>query len=146
MFKRVLLCHDGSDAARKALKHGAELAIELRAHVDVLLIISPSAADAAVTAASVGAACLVNSEIEFSRILKESIARLKSRGIDANGYLAQGPQIEVIAQHARKLSTDLIVVGHYPRSAGGRWWSGADRSSLAESVSCSVLIAQGDGG
>jgi nucleotide-binding universal stress UspA family protein len=127
------------------LRYGADLAIDLRAHVDVLLIVPPSVSGAAVTAAALGHACVASDESEYQRVLKESITRLRTRGIEANGYLGQGRQIDVIAQLARKLASDLIVVGHYPRPEGGRWWSGADRASLAESVTCSVLIAQGDG-
>jgi nucleotide-binding universal stress UspA family protein len=144
MFKRVLLCHDGSAAGRLALKRGAELAIDLRAHVDVLLITSAAAAQAAITAASVGQACVTGGDEEFRRSLEESVARLRARGVEANGHLASGKTIEVIAEYARKLGTDLIVVGHYPQPTGGRWWSGGDRNSLAECVSCCVLIARGD--
>lgn len=144
MFRRVLLCHDGSDAARKALKQGAELAIGMRAHVDVLLIVSPSLSAAATTAASLGHACIASGERDFRQLMNDSIARLRARGIEADGHLAQGDQIEVIAQYAHKLAIDLIVIGHYPRPQGGRWWSSAERSSLAESVRCSVLIAQGE--
>jgi hypothetical protein len=39
MFKRVLLCYDGSEAGRRALKRGAELAILVGAQVHVLSII-----------------------------------------------------------------------------------------------------------
>jgi nucleotide-binding universal stress UspA family protein len=60
MFKRVLLCYDGSDAGRMALKRGAELAILVNAHVFVLSVVSPSAASAAVAAGSVGTVCLVD--------------------------------------------------------------------------------------
>jgi nucleotide-binding universal stress UspA family protein len=144
MFKRVLLCHDGSAAGRMALKRGAELAIELRAHVDVLLIVSTAASQAALTAAAVGQLCVADGDGEFRRSLAESVERLRGRGVEADGHLARGNTIEVIAQHARKLGTDLIVVGHYPQPTGGRWWSGGDRNSLAECVNCSVLIAQGD--
>jgi hypothetical protein len=35
MFKRVLLCYDGSEAGRRALKRGTELAIRLGAHVQL---------------------------------------------------------------------------------------------------------------
>ena len=42
------------------------------------------------------------------------------------------------------LPVDLIVVGIYPKAAGGRWWSGPDRQSLAERVNCAVFIAVDD--
>jgi len=142
MFKKVLLCHDGSAAGRMALKRGAELAIHLRAHVDVLLIVSAAASQAAIIAASIGQPCIAGDDGESRRSLEESVARLRGRGVEADGHLAQGNTIQVIAEHAHRLGADLIVVGHYPQPTGGRWWSGSDRNSLAESVKCSVLIAQ----
>ena len=36
MFKRVLLCYDGTEAGRRALRRGAELAMLLGAQVYVL--------------------------------------------------------------------------------------------------------------
>jgi nucleotide-binding universal stress UspA family protein len=140
MFERVLLCQDGSDAGRVALKRGAELAIYLNAKVFVLSIVSDAAFDAASNALSLGYASVVNSEVEYRRSLEESVGRLKARGVEAEGFLARG---NTIVEYSKRLSIDLIVVGHYPKPAGGRWWSGPERAALAERVSCSVLIAMG---
>jgi nucleotide-binding universal stress UspA family protein len=143
MFERVLLCQDGSDAGRVALKRGAELAIYLNAKVFVLSIVSDAAFDAASNALSLGYASVVNSEVEYRRSLEESVGRLKARGVEAEGFLARGNTIDTIVEYSKRLSIDLIVVGHYPKPAGGRWWSGPERAALAERVSCSVLIAMG---
>jgi nucleotide-binding universal stress UspA family protein len=141
LFKRVLLCYDGSAAGRRALKRGAELAILVGAKVHVLSIVSSSEANAAVIASSVGQVCLVDHEAEYRRSLDESIAWLTARGVTAQGYIARGSTIDEIVAHAGRLEIDLIVVGHYPKSTGGRWWSGPERASLAERVNCCVFIA-----
>jgi nucleotide-binding universal stress UspA family protein len=141
MFERVLLCYDGSVAGRRALKRGAELAILVKAKVHVLSVVSAGAADAAAVADSVGGACLIDYQAEHRRLLEESIAWLRARGLDAQGYLTRGNTLDEIAAYANRLSIDLIVVGHYPKAPGGRWWSGPERASLAERVSCCVLIA-----
>ena len=54
MFKRVLLCYDGSEVGRRALKRGAELAILVGAQVYVLSIIPSGVAGAAVVASAAG--------------------------------------------------------------------------------------------
>jgi len=141
MFQRVLLCYDGSAAGRRALKRGAELAILVKAKVYVLSVLSAVAADAAAVADSVGQACLVDYEAQHRQSLEESVAWLQARGLEAQGYMARGNTLDEIAVHAQKLAVDLIVVGHYPKAAGGRWWSGPERASLAERVNCCVLIA-----
>jgi nucleotide-binding universal stress UspA family protein len=141
MFKRVVLCHDGSNAARKALRRGAELAMLVNAEVLVLSIISTEAADAAIMAGSVGTVCLVNYESESQASLNESLNWLRARGVSAQGCLAKGNVIDVIVTHAQRFGADLVVVGHYPKPTGGRWWSGSERTALAERVNCCVLIA-----
>jgi len=141
VFQRVLLCYDGSLAGRRALKRGAELAILVKAEVHVLSILSSAAAEATVAANAVGQVCLVDYELEHRQLLEESIAWLQARGVQARGYLARGNTIDEIAAYAQKLAIDLVVVGHYPKSSGGRWWSGTERGALAERVNCCVLIA-----
>jgi nucleotide-binding universal stress UspA family protein len=141
MFKQVLLCYDGTRAGRAALRQGAELAILVGARVHVLSIIPAGVMDPAVLAGAAGHACMVDTESEYRKLLLESIEWLKARGVTATGHLAQGNTVEQIAGHARRVEADLIVVGNYPRAAGGRWWSGPERQSLAERVNCAVLIA-----
>jgi nucleotide-binding universal stress UspA family protein len=142
MFKRVLLCYDGSDAGRRALKRGAELAILLGAQVHVLSIIPAGIANAAVIAGATGHACLVDDSSGYRKLLDESLEWLKARGVTAEGYLATGNTLDQIVAYAKRLVVDLIVLGHYPRPSGGLWWSNAQqRASLAERVGCCIFVA-----
>jgi nucleotide-binding universal stress UspA family protein len=141
MFKRVLLCYDGSEVGRRALKRGAELAVLLGAQVYVLSIIPNGVANAAVIAGAAGHACLVDGESGHRQLLDESIEWLKSRGVAAEGYLASGNTTEQIIAFSRRLAVDLIVLGHYPRPSGGFWWGNPNRTSLAERANCCVFVA-----
>jgi nucleotide-binding universal stress UspA family protein len=141
MFKRVLLCYDGSAVGRRALRRGAELAILVGAQVYVLSIVPEGTVDAAVVAGAAGHVCLVDDAHGYRKLLDESIDWLKARGVTAEGYLANGNTIEQIAAFTRRLSIDLIVLGHYPQPAGGFWWGGANRVSLAERTNCCVFVA-----
>jgi nucleotide-binding universal stress UspA family protein len=124
MFKRVLLCYDGTETGRRALRRGAELAVLLGAQVFVLSMSSTGVAGAAVAAGAAGHACIVDEAAEFHKLLDESIAWLKARGVAAEGYLASGDYIDQIIAFSKQLSIDLIVLGHYPRPTGGFWWYG----------------------
>jgi nucleotide-binding universal stress UspA family protein len=141
MFKRVLLCYDGSEVGRRALKRGAELAILVGAQVYVLSIIPNGVADAAVIAGAAGQACLVDEPGGYHKLLDDSVEWLKTRGVAAEGYLASGNIIEQIIAFSRRLSIDLIVLGHYPQPAGGFWWGSSHRASLAERANCCVFVA-----
>jgi nucleotide-binding universal stress UspA family protein len=144
MFKRVLLCYDGSVVGRRALKRGAELAILVGARVYVLSIIPGGLADAAVVAGAAGHACIVDEAAGYRKLLDDSIELLKARGVAAEGYLASGNIIEQIVDYSRRLAIDLIVLGHYPQPSGGFWWGSPNRASLAERANCCVLVAVND--
>jgi nucleotide-binding universal stress UspA family protein len=144
MFKHVLLCYDGSRAGRAALKQGADLAILVGAQVHVLSIISSDVPDPVVMAGAAGHACVIDREGDYRKLLDESIEWLRAQGVAATGYLTHGNTLDEIVSHAKRLAVDLIVVGLYPKSSGGRWWSGPDRQSLAERVNCAVFIAVDD--
>jgi nucleotide-binding universal stress UspA family protein len=140
MFKRVLLCYDGTAVGRRALKRGAELAILVGARVHVLSIIPTGVAGAAVVAGAAGHACLVDEEGGYRKLLDESVEWLKARGVVAEGYLASGNTSDQIIAFARRLTIDLIVLGHYPQPTGGFWW-GSARTSLAERANCCIFVA-----
>jgi nucleotide-binding universal stress UspA family protein len=140
MFERVLLCYDGTAAGRNALKRGAQLAVVLRAKVFVLAMAN-SMPSASVMAGLSGSVCLVDSAAQHQETLRECVEFLAGQGLDAHGFLAGGNPIDAIVDTAKRLEADLIVVGQYPRPAGGRWWSGADRAALSERVNCCIFIA-----
>jgi nucleotide-binding universal stress UspA family protein len=141
VFKRVLLCFDGSAAGRRALRRGADLAIFLNAQVYVLSIIPAGALDPVLVAGAAGHACIVSEDQGYRTILDEGVEWLKARGVAAEGYLASGNTIERILEYSNKLAIDLIVLGHYPQPSGGFWWSGAHRGTLAERAHCCIFVA-----
>ncbi|HEY2144428.1 MAG TPA: universal stress protein, partial [Steroidobacteraceae bacterium] len=75
------------------------------------------------------------------RLLDESIDWLKARGVVAEGYVASGEYVDQIVAFSKRLNVDLIVLGHYPLPAGGFWWSGSQRVSLAERTNCCIFVA-----
>ena len=141
MFKRVLLCFDGSAAGRRALRRGAELAIFLNAQVYVLSIIPAGALDPVLVAGAAGHACIVGQDQGYRTLLDEAVESLKARGLAVEGYLTSGNTIERILEYAHRLSVDLIVLGHYPQPSGGFWWSGTHRGTLAERAHCCIFVA-----
>jgi nucleotide-binding universal stress UspA family protein len=141
MFRRVLLCYDGTAAGRRALRRGAELAILLNSEVHVLSINQADSPSASVMAGASGHACLIDEAQEDRRLLDESLAWLRERGVSASGSLASGDTSDLIVASAKQLRIDLIVLGHYPRPTGGFWWSSRSRVSLADRVQCCVFVA-----
>ncbi len=100
MFKRVLLCYDGTEAGRRALRRGAELAILLGAHVSVLSIVTDGVGNAAVLAGAAGQACIVDEPAQYRKLLSESVEWLKARGVSADGHLASGDYLDQIIAYS----------------------------------------------
>jgi len=142
MFKRVLLCYDGSERGCRALKQGAELAISMRAEISILAVVPTSLDSAMHLSRSTGGAGF-DSEMEHRRLLDEAVAWLKARGVGAAAHLVHGDVINVILQYAKRLKIDLIVVGQYPKAGPSRWWTNSKRASLSEHSPCSIFISIG---
>ena len=141
MFKHILLCYDGSESSRRALKRGADLAMLVGARVHLLATVAPGRGDPALMAAAMGTMCVVDDPGGLRAALDESLGWLKSHGIEADGHITSGNAIDQILLYSKKLAVDLIVLGHYPQPSGGFWWSNQHRVSLAERANCCVLVA-----
>lgn len=141
MYRRVLLCYDGSRESRDALRQGGDLVATLRCETHVLLV-----SNVVYRAAAHSVAVETLFEAERSACdatLKEGLEWLRQQGVDATPHVVMGSPIAVIPRVARELNVDLIVVGHVPRTRVARWWAGSENASLLDQVHCSVLITVG---
>jgi nucleotide-binding universal stress UspA family protein len=139
MYRKVLLCYDGSAEGRRALREGAELARAAGAPAYLLAIcrsLVTSSVPEGVTPELV--AC---EESTARGLLEEGVRWLNERGIRAEGSLVFGDPLVHIPRCAQRIGADLIVVGHRPRGRLARWWSGSQEQTLLNLVSCSILVA-----
>jgi nucleotide-binding universal stress UspA family protein len=142
MYRKVLLCYDGSREGRKALRAGADVVISMKAEA-YLLAICQSLVTHAIPEAVTPA--LVEREDERANaLLEEGVQWLRERGVPAKGSLEYGNAVECIAATAKTIGADLIVLGHKSRGRLARWWSASDEESLLERVSCSILVAMAE--
>jgi nucleotide-binding universal stress UspA family protein len=139
MYRKVLLCYDGTLAGRKALRQGADVVICMGSEA-YLLAISRHPADGAIPEA-ITPALVEGEDGRADALLQEGIQWLRDRGVNARGSLEYGHPVDCIAASAARIGADLIVVGHKNRSPLARWWSASDEESLLERVSCSILVA-----
>jgi len=141
MFKRALLCVDGTRESRDALRQAAKLVAALKAETHVLVVSN------LVQLASVhGVVTEVSLDIETSRcrsLLDEGLDWLRQHGVEPVCHVKAGTAVDVIAQTARDLCVDLVIVGHVARSPLGRWWAGSENTALSDRLRCSLLILSG---
>jgi nucleotide-binding universal stress UspA family protein len=139
MYHKILLCYDGSEEGRNALKEGAEVALCMNADTYLLAILRDEVAPNVPECFS---ETYFNGEQQAAtRILREGVEWLKARNLEAHGQLVFGNPVEHIARCARKLGVDLIVVGHRHRSRLARWWSDAEDATLLDRAPCSILVS-----
>jgi len=147
MYKRILLAYDGSEAGRTALLECRDLAAMAQSEVHLIAVVQPIPA-AVLYEVVISDVPDSGEETEHhQRVLDEGVALLRERGFPAQGHLARGEPVEQITEAARRLSVDLIIVGHR-RSKGwaDRWWRGSIGASLMDATHCSVLIAMNASG
>jgi nucleotide-binding universal stress UspA family protein len=139
VFRRVLLCYDGTREGRKALRQGGDVVLCMKSEAFLLAIVTNLVAGTIPEGVTPG---LCEQEDERANaLLQEGVAWLRERGVVAKGALEYGNAVDRIAQTAERIGADLIVVGHRPRGRLARWWTESDEQSLLERVSCSILVA-----
>ncbi len=138
MYRRILLCYDGTAEGRKALREGAEVAIAMRAETFLLAICRDMLAST--IPEGVTPELMSCRESTASSLLQEGVEKLRSHGLAAEGELVIGDPIVEIPAAAKRLRPDLIVVGHRTRGRLARWWSDSPQQTLLDLVSCSILV------
>jgi nucleotide-binding universal stress UspA family protein len=139
MFKKVLLCYDGTAEGRRALRQGADVVITMKSEVHLLAICSNLVATAIPEAVTPELAQCEDDRAQA--LLDEGVQWLKDRGVHATGSLEYGHASDRISEVAVRIGADLVVLGHKRRSRLERWWSESDESNLLDRISCSVLVA-----
>jgi nucleotide-binding universal stress UspA family protein len=141
MYKRILLAYDGSESGQKALLDGLDIAQWSHADLALVAVMPPATP---IIAAEGG---IYDSELEdqmktkYQDILDDGLHRLAASGYPARGEVLVGDSVEVIVGKAKKMTADLIVVGHkHLDSWTARWWRGSRSPALIEHAPCSVLV------
>lgn len=142
MYRKVLLCYDGSIEGRRALRDGAEVALALHAEAHLLAICRSLVAGSVPEGVT---PALVSCEDGTARaLLEEGVRKLQDLGVTAQGTLVFGDPIVQIPRVAREIGADLVVVGHRPRGRLARWWSDSQSQTLLDHLSCSILVSCAD--
>jgi nucleotide-binding universal stress UspA family protein len=139
VFRKVLLCYDGTAEGRRALRQGADVVLCMKSEA-YLLAISQNAVATSIPEGVSPMLC----EQEDSRaqaLLDEGVAWLRERGVTAQGALEFGNAVDRIAETAESIGADLIILGHKTRGRLARWWSESDEATLLERARCSILVA-----
>ena len=98
-YKKILLCYDGTREGRKALRCGADLALDLKAETHLLSVVDMRTSIAQSAGLLTDVAC-GRFEDAAREILQEGVDWLTERGVQAHGHFAFGHPIDEIANLA----------------------------------------------
>lgn len=143
LYENIVLAYDGSLEGRRALREGAELAAEFKAHTHLLAVIKHSAG-MAVGQGFEGRGLAAAEITYYQQTLDDGVGILKRFGLEATGHLVQGDPVVEIVKLTQEAHADLVVVGHRDRGALARWWRTPVSMSLIDKLNCSVLIGMRD--
>ncbi len=139
MFRKVLLCYDGTAEGRRALRQGADVVMCMKSEAYLLAICRNAVASA--IPEGVNPLLCEGEDRRAQALLDEGVQWLRERGVAAHGAVEFGNAVDRIAETAEEVGADLIIVGHKTRGPLARWWSESDEATLLERVDCSILVA-----
>jgi nucleotide-binding universal stress UspA family protein len=138
-MKKILIAHDGSKAAYKALKKGFEIAAKFESGVTVISVIPELYLTELM-------------EIDRARILEtltgETTMTMEKIRASAKGLkpvktiIRQGnPAAEILAA-AHKIKADLIITGSHGRHGPEKFLLGSVSSKIVDYADCAVLVVR----
>lgn len=138
-MKKILVAHDGSDAADKALLEAGTIAQKFGSKLTVISVV-PN-----LCFSEIGADCdtvtkLYRAEIEGAMEGVRDL--LREKRIEAETVIFEGNPADIIVDHAKGGGMDLIVVGSTGKQATKRTILGSVSSKVVANAPCSVLVVR----
>jgi nucleotide-binding universal stress UspA family protein len=141
MYKRILLAYDGSEAGQQALLESKDIAEWGKAELFLIAVMPPPAAFIGGEGGVYDLGLEEQERKEYQGVLEDGLRRLREAGHNVRGEVVVGEAVLEIAEYARKVQADLIVVGHkHLDSWAARWWRGSVSKALIEESPCNVLV------
>lgn len=147
MFKKILVCTDGSASALEATRIGADLARRLGAEVVVLNVFPDFYADAAYlgawTLTAHQASLDRNAKAREEAIEKSAQPHFERTGVSCRFMQERGQPVQGILHVAAREKVDLIVIGSRGLSGLTELFLGSVSDGVLHHAVCPVLIVQG---
>jgi nucleotide-binding universal stress UspA family protein len=141
MYKKILLAYDGSDAGQKALLESRELAQWSGSELHLVAVMPSAMSFVGLEGGVYDVELEEREKKKYRGVLEDGLRRLSELGFTARGEVVIGEAIDEITKYAKKIQSDLIVVGHkHLDSWAARWWRGSISGALIEHAPCSVLV------
>jgi len=136
----ILVAHDGSAHAGKALSEAGKLAGKLGGTVKIVTVVP----DLCLTEVSDSECKLVTNSLfsDAKNSMKKVTDDLAAQGIKAEIVIKDGHPAEKIIEAAKESGAELIVVGSHGRHGAKKFLLGSVSSKVVEHAPCHVLVVK----
>jgi len=145
MYNRILIPVDGSAASSRACTEAIKLAVDQKARIRLLCVVSYSYLSAVLGGAVTGDLLRrVRADAQASLDAAQAEARKAELEVEAGVLEHHGTQIgEAIVEYAKKWNAELIVMGTHGRRGFARATLGSDATYVAMHAPTPVLLVRG---
>jgi nucleotide-binding universal stress UspA family protein len=138
MFRKILVAHDGSEGARKAMTVAIDLARHYGAEIQIISVIEafPKYAGTIDEVEAVQAEALQH----YQAIQAEACQQAAQQGVKASDKVLPGHEVDTIVHYAEEQHCDVLIVGRQGHSA--RWLKhlGSTSSQVTFYAPCTVMV------
>ncbi len=143
MFKKILVCLNGSDLAEQILSYAAEIALRFGSQLVFLEVTIPPSLVIETTTGYYHATPIdkVQRDEDVARRYLECIAELyRPKGLDIECVVLQGDPGEMIVSYAKETGIDMICLGTHGRSGLGRLVYGSVANTVLRKSHLPILV------
>ena len=136
---KILVAHDGSAQADKALEEASRMALLMASEVTIITV----APDLCLSDEVSDSDCKLITESLFSEAessMKKVTDELAMKGIKAEVVIKEGHPAEMIIDTAKEIGADMIVVGSHGRHGAKMFFLGSVSAKVVEHAPCHVLV------
>jgi nucleotide-binding universal stress UspA family protein len=139
---KILMAHDGSEHADKALDRAVEIAEKYNASLSVIMVATGFLPLTEGVTPEIQAAMAESILKNAKLVLSRSMERVSSKGVVAESIIEQGRPQDVILATAESIKADMIVIGSRGLHGVARFFLGSVSSTVADHAKCDVLIVK----
>ena len=141
IFKKILLCVDGSENSYKAAQTGILISKQNAAEVFVLFVIDLDLIEAIIRVQGKNQAEIKTQMKEYGKAYVRDIERLcEENQLKCTKLIEEGHPANVILHCTKKYNVDLIVIAHHKKARADKMFAGTIVSDIIEFAQCMILI------